>query len=134
MAERRFSATRLPGFATIAMLAFLALYIPILTLVVYSFNSEVTMGNWGDLTLAWYGKAWANADVKDATLRSLTIVAEPDEWDDPTSLAPYLPAAPLPDQYTRLVRYWDLACELVKRALRCCPVSSPPAAMQQPLC
>lgn len=73
MADRRFSATRLPGFATIAMLAFLALYIPILTLVVYSFNSEVTMGNWGDLTLAWYGKAWANADVKDATLRSLTI-------------------------------------------------------------
>ncbi len=73
MADRRFSATRLPGFATIAMLAFLALYIPILTLVVYSFNSEVTMGNWGSLTLDWYAKAWDNAEVKDATLRSLTI-------------------------------------------------------------
>ncbi len=73
MARAGFSVSRLPGFATIAMLAFLALYIPILTLVVFSFNSEVTMGNWGEFSLSWYQKAWANEDVKDATLRSLTI-------------------------------------------------------------
>lgn len=73
MARTGFSVSRLPGFATIAMLAFLALYIPILTLVVFSFNSEVTMGNWGEFSLSWYQKAWANDDVKDATLRSLTI-------------------------------------------------------------
>ncbi|CAN1506296.1 PotC ABC-type spermidine/putrescine transport system, permease component II [Paracoccaceae bacterium] len=73
MASTGFSVSRLPGFATIAMLAFLALYIPILTLVVFSFNSEVTMGNWGEFSLSWYQKAWANEDVKDATLRSLTI-------------------------------------------------------------
>ena len=73
MADRGFSVSRLPGFATIALLAFLALYIPILTLVIFSFNSEVTMGVWGEFSLDWYVKAWANDDVKDATLRSLTI-------------------------------------------------------------
>jgi spermidine/putrescine transport system permease protein len=73
MADRSFSVSRLPGFATIALLAFLALYIPILTLVVFSFNSEVSMGVWGNFSLDWYAKAWANDDVKDATLRSLTI-------------------------------------------------------------
>ncbi|MFM7336287.1 MAG: ABC transporter permease [Tabrizicola sp.] len=73
MADRGFSVSRLPGFATIALVAFLALYIPILTLVIFSFNSEVTMGVWGEFSLDWYAKAWANDDVKDATLRSLTI-------------------------------------------------------------
>ncbi len=75
MARSGFSVSRLPGFATIAVLAFLALYLPILTLVVFSFNSEVTMGNWGEFSLVWYQKAWANAEVKDATLRSLTIAS-----------------------------------------------------------
>lgn len=75
MAKARFQAARIPGFATIAMLAFVALYLPILTLVVYSFNSEISMSNWGDLTLNWYAKAWANEQVKDATIRSLTIAA-----------------------------------------------------------
>ena len=73
MAKPSFQAARIPGFATIAMLAFVALYLPILTLVVYSFNSEISMSNWGDITLKWYVKAWANEQVKDATIRSLTI-------------------------------------------------------------
>ena len=75
MAKSSFQVARLPGFSTIAMLAFLALYIPILTLVVYSFNSETTMGNWGEFSFAWYEKAWANQAVKDATLRSLVIAS-----------------------------------------------------------
>jgi spermidine/putrescine transport system permease protein len=45
MARPSFQVARLPGFSTVAMLAFLALYIPILTLVVYSFNSQISMGN-----------------------------------------------------------------------------------------
>jgi spermidine/putrescine transport system permease protein len=39
MAERR-SRLRLPGFATIAIAAFVILYLPIFTLVVYSFNAR----------------------------------------------------------------------------------------------
>ena len=75
MLDRSFSVSRLPGFSTIAILAFLALYIPILTLVIFSFNSETTMGVWGEFSWHWYEKAWANDAVKDATLRSLIIAS-----------------------------------------------------------
>jgi spermidine/putrescine transport system permease protein len=75
MARPGFQAARIPGFSTIAIIAFLALYLPILTLVVYSFNSEISMSIWGDFTFDWYAKAWANEQVKDATIRSLIIAA-----------------------------------------------------------
>ena len=75
MAKPSFQVARLPGFATMAMFAFLALYIPIFTLVVYSFNSETTIGNWGEFSWEWYVKAWDNQAVKDATMRSLVIAS-----------------------------------------------------------
>ena len=75
MAKSSFSVSRLPGFASVAIFAFVVLYLPILTLVVYSFNSEVTMGNWGEFSLDWYAKAWANERVKDATVNSLIIAS-----------------------------------------------------------
>ncbi len=73
MADRRFSATHLPGFSLTALVVFVALYLPIFTLVVYSFNVDKTMGNWGGFSWVWYEKAWANEQVKDATIRSLII-------------------------------------------------------------
>jgi spermidine/putrescine transport system permease protein len=73
MAERQFEVARLPGFATIAIAAFVLLYLPILTLVVYSFNDSNTISIWGGFSLHWYADAWANDDVKAATLRSLVI-------------------------------------------------------------
>ena len=73
MAERSFSATRLPGFATMAMLAFVALYLPIITLVAYSFNDAQSVAVWSGISLRWYHAAWANEAVKSATLRSLGI-------------------------------------------------------------
>lgn len=75
MAKSSFQVARLPGFATVAVVAFFALYVPILTLVVYSFNSETTMGNWGEFSWKWYERAWDNQAVKDATLRSLIIAS-----------------------------------------------------------
>ncbi|MDZ4095101.1 MAG: ABC transporter permease [Paracoccaceae bacterium] len=75
MAERAFSATRIPGFATVAIVAFVVLYLPILTLVVYSFNSSNSVAVWGGTSLKWYEVAWANEVVKSATLRSLVIAA-----------------------------------------------------------
>ena len=68
-----FSATRLPGFATVAILAFVALYLPIITLVGYSFNASASVAVWGGFSFDWYVKAWANDAVKSATLRSLII-------------------------------------------------------------
>ena len=73
MAERGFSATRLPGFATIAMVAFFVLYLPIVTLVFYSFNNATTVADWNGFSVRWYYKAWANEAVQAATLRSLWI-------------------------------------------------------------
>lgn len=75
MVKSSFQVSRLPGFSTVAVVAFVALYAPILTLVVYSFNSETTMGNWGEFSWKWYEKAWDNQAVKDATLRSLIIAS-----------------------------------------------------------
>ena len=73
MAERSFEISRLPGFATIAIAAFVLLYLPIVTLVIFSFNASNSVAIWGGFSLHWYGDAWANEDVKSATLRSLTI-------------------------------------------------------------
>ncbi|WP_135450302.1 MULTISPECIES: ABC transporter permease [Tabrizicola] len=73
MAEKGFQINRLPGFATIAVAAFVLLYLPIVTLVVYSFNASNSVAVWGGFSLHWYADAWANQAVKDATVRSLVI-------------------------------------------------------------
>lgn len=73
MAERSFHVARLPGFATTAIIVFVALYLPIFTLVAYSFNASTSLAVWGGFSLDWYVKAWENQQVKDATLRSLII-------------------------------------------------------------
>lgn len=76
MAEARaFSATRLPGFGAVAIAAFVALYLPIVTLVVFSFNALASMSEWGGLSLRWYRAAWANEAVQEAALRSLVLAA-----------------------------------------------------------
>lgn len=70
---RNFDVTSLPGITTVAALAFVALYAPILTLVVYSFNDANSVAVWGGLSLRWYHAAWANGEVQQATFRSLLI-------------------------------------------------------------
>ena len=73
MADRGFSVARLPGFSTVAIAVFVILYVPILTLVAYSFNASQSVAVWGGFSLDWYSKAWANDAVKSATVRSLII-------------------------------------------------------------
>lgn len=73
MAERWFEISRLPGFATVAVAAFVILYLPIVTLVIFSFNDSNSVATWGGFSLHWYAEAWDNADVKAATVRSLII-------------------------------------------------------------
>lgn len=70
---KRFAVNRLPGFNTIAILAFLALYIPIVTLVFFSFNAGKTVMDWDGFSLQWYGVAWANVAVQEAAWRSVVI-------------------------------------------------------------
>jgi spermidine/putrescine transport system permease protein len=71
--RRAFSVTRLPGFGLIAVLAFAILYLPMATLVIFSFNELNSMSEWGGLSLKWYHDAWQNEAVQEAAVRSLII-------------------------------------------------------------
>jgi spermidine/putrescine transport system permease protein len=73
MAERSFSATRLPGFSTIAILVFAGIYLPIAVIVIYSFNASNSLASWGGLSWKWYVAAWSNQEVQEAALRSFVI-------------------------------------------------------------
>ncbi|WP_431300390.1 ABC transporter permease [Tabrizicola sp. BL-A-41-H6] len=75
MADRSFSAVRQPGFGTIAIVVFVALYLPIVTMVIYSFNAGTSVSDWQGFSLHWYQVAWSNGDVQDAALRSLTVAS-----------------------------------------------------------
>ena len=73
MAERQFDITRLPGFATIAITAFVLLYAPIVTMVIYAFNASESVALWGGFSTRWFVAAWENTQVQEATIRSLII-------------------------------------------------------------
>ena len=73
MRDRKFSITRMPGFATVAIAAFVLLYVPIVTMVIYSFNASDSVALWGGFSLRWYAIAWENEFVQQATIRSLVI-------------------------------------------------------------
>ncbi|MCV2871812.1 ABC transporter permease [Defluviimonas sp. WL0050] len=73
MARRDFSASRIPGFATVAILVFCALYAPIVILVAYSFNVGDSIAIWEGFSFRWYPIAWNNEQVREVTMRSLTV-------------------------------------------------------------
>jgi spermidine/putrescine transport system permease protein len=73
MAERGPAITRLPGFAAIAGLTFVLLYLPILVLVLFSFNAGTSISQWQGLSLRWYEAAFANDTVRAVSVRSLWL-------------------------------------------------------------
>jgi spermidine/putrescine transport system permease protein len=70
-----FDVRKQTGFTTMAMICFVMLYAPILTLVVYSFNAGTSVAIWAGFSWRWYESAWANQQVYDASVRSLTIAS-----------------------------------------------------------
>ena len=72
---RAFSARRIPGFTSIALVTFALLYAPIAILVVYSFNAGLSIAIWEGFSLKWYVQAWNNEAVQEATLRSLGVAS-----------------------------------------------------------
>jgi putrescine transport system permease protein len=48
-------------------------YIPILSMIVYSFNKSRLVTVWGGFSTQWYGKLFANHQIIDAALLSLRI-------------------------------------------------------------
>lgn len=54
-------------------LVLLILYLPILMVVIYSFNSGRTIGAWQGFTTSWYTRLFGNALMADALKNSLTL-------------------------------------------------------------
>ncbi|WP_037085283.1 ABC transporter permease [Neorhizobium vignae] len=52
--------------ATVLTLGFAFLYIPIIILVVYSFNASKLVTVWGGFSLQWYSTMWSNQGLMDA--------------------------------------------------------------------
>jgi putrescine transport system permease protein len=67
---------RRPIFVPAMMtLGFLFLYVPILLLVVYSFNESRLVTVWGGFSTKWYGELFRNEQVLDAAWLSFKIAA-----------------------------------------------------------
>ncbi len=64
---------RQTGFTTIAISCFVLLYMPIILLVIYSFNAGSSIAIWEGFSWRWYQSAWQNEQVQEATVRSLII-------------------------------------------------------------
>ena len=73
MIGRDFDVKRLPGFGAIAVLTVVLLYLPIVILVVFSFNAEQSQTQWAGFSLRWYAAALANEQVVDVSIRSLWL-------------------------------------------------------------
>lgn len=73
--SRAFDIRRQPGFVAVAISCFVLLYLPIVVLVVYSFNAGQSIAVWEGFSLQWYGLAWQNEKVQEATVRSLILAS-----------------------------------------------------------
>ncbi len=69
--SRRISAFRLSAL----IFGFAFLYIPILSLVVYSFNKSRLVTVWGGFSAEWYVKLFENSQILEAAWLSLRIAA-----------------------------------------------------------
>ena len=73
--RKAFAIKHMPGFPTIAMICFFALYMPLVPLVIYSFNAGNNIALWEGFSLHWYVAAWENELVKAAAVRSLIVAS-----------------------------------------------------------
>lgn len=65
------------GFRLVHALALIAgllfLYVPIVILILYSFNASRLVTVWGGFSTQWYASLWQNQALKDAALLSLAM-------------------------------------------------------------
>ncbi|MCX7645662.1 MAG: ABC transporter permease [Rhodobacteraceae bacterium] len=57
------------------MLTFVLLYVPIVILVVFSFNAGASQAQWEGFSLEWYAAAFGNRQVQEVSIRSLWLAA-----------------------------------------------------------
>ena len=52
--------------STVLTFCFAFLYLPIIILVIYSFNASKLVTVWGGFSLQWYRSLWSNESLMDA--------------------------------------------------------------------
>lgn len=57
----------------LALIGFALLYVPLLVLVIYSFNASQLVSVWGGWSFRWYAELWSNDAVLEAALVSLQV-------------------------------------------------------------
>jgi spermidine/putrescine transport system permease protein len=62
-----------PGFRTIAIICVAVLYVPILILMIFSFNTGSLVTRWEGVGLTWYGTALLNQEFHNAAENTLII-------------------------------------------------------------
>ncbi len=70
-----FVVKRMPGFTSMATFVFVFLYAPIFLLVLYSFNANNSLSEWGGFSLRWYQSAAQNEQIRDVAWRSFVIAS-----------------------------------------------------------
>lgn len=76
MAQASDAIKKYPGFLAITLICLLVLYLPLLVVMVYSFNDSASITRWGGFSLRWYHEVFTsaeNAKFKAATWNSITI-------------------------------------------------------------
>ncbi len=61
------------GLSSWTIAFFIFLYLPIIVLIVYSFNANRMVMNWGGFGIDWYLKAFNNSDIQKAVWNSLIV-------------------------------------------------------------
>lgn len=69
------SQAKLPGVATTAWASLVFLYVPILAVIVFSFNSSRLITVWEGFSVDWYFSALRNDALRAATFNSLVVGA-----------------------------------------------------------
>ncbi len=70
---RRRRIGNFPGFATLAWLCMACLYVPIIILVVFSFNANRAVTIWSGFSIDWYLRATQNEGLQQAAVNSLIV-------------------------------------------------------------
>lgn len=67
------NARNMPGFGTITWLGIAFLYLPIIAVIVFSFNSGRLITVWEGFSLDWYTLALGNSDLQRAAINSMIV-------------------------------------------------------------
>lgn len=63
----------MPGFKAVAWLCIVCLYLPLLVLIVFSFNDNRSVVRWTEFSWRWYAAAMENEGIRNATWMSVKV-------------------------------------------------------------